>query len=188
MKKLLLASAIGLCTVPAMAAGPANHPLLDGLKAASASRASTTTLPDLPLPPLTLEHSLTVPGFGKQADAVTKTTALPGIGTLTTYSMNDGKDASNGQAKFSRQLDIDPSSKSQVTSLSSDFVVPQKGQLSVTHEYKGNGYGKASTLDPKTVTLPLGGTFTSSSVNQGKGGSIDTVLNYTSPVPKTSSN
>ena len=189
MKKLLLAAAIGLCTAPAMAAGTTAHPLLAALKAASANRAATaSSVPQLPLPPLSLESSLTVPSFGKQADGTTKTTNLPLIGKLTTYTQNDGKGDSGGQAKVSSQLDIDPSSTKQVTSIATDYTVPQKGQISSTVEYKGKGYGKETTLDPKTVTLPLGGTFTRSVNNQGKGGSIDTILNYTSPAPKSSSN
>ena len=189
MKKLLLATAIGLCTAPAMAAGTTAHPLLAGLKAGSANRAATAgSVPPLPLPPLSLESSLTVPSFGKQADGTTKTINLPAIGKLTTYTQNDGKDDTGGQAKVSSQLDIDPSSTKQVTSIASDYTVPQKGQVSATYEYKGKGYGKETTLDPKTVTLPLGGSFTRSVNNQGKGGSIDTILSYTSPAPKTSSN
>jgi hypothetical protein len=188
MKKLILIATIGgLCTAPAMAAGTA-HPLLAGAKAASSSNAAAANIPQLPLPPLSLESSLTVPSFGKQADGTTKTINLPAIGKLTTYTQNDGKGDSGGQAKVSSQLDIDPNSTKQVTSLAADYSVPQKGQLSSTLEYKGKGYGKETTLDPKTTTGPLGGSFTRSVNNQGKAGSIDTVLNYTTPPPKSSGN
>ena len=187
MKKLLLIATLGLCTAPAMAAGTA-HPLLAGAKAASSSNAAAANVPQLPLPPLSLESSLTVPSFGKQADGTTRIINLPAIGKLTTYTQNDGKGDSGGQAKVSTQLDIDPDSTRQVTSLAADYSVPQKGQLSGTLEYKGKGYGKETTLDPKTTTGPLGGSFTRSVNNQGKDGSIDTVLNYTTPPPKSSGN
>ena len=64
MKKLLFGVALGLCTVPAMAAtatAATAHPL-ENLTHASATGSK---LPDLPLPPLQAESSLTLAGFGK---------------------------------------------------------------------------------------------------------------------------
>ena len=183
MKKLLFGAALGLCTVPAMAATvAAGHPLENLIHASGTSTASGSKLPDLPLPPLQAESSLTLAGFGKGAAPTTKVIALPGLGSIT--RTNDNPGAGNGQATFTRQLNIDPTSTKTPTDVAADFSVPQKGQVAANYTLQGAGFGTASNPMLKPVSLPLGGTLTPSYDNPGKGQPLNASLDYLSPAPK----
>jgi len=180
MKKSLIVAAAAFCTLPAMAA-PA-HTLASMAHASSASSSSASTVPNLPLPPLQAESSLTLAGFGKGASPTVKVIDLPGLGTITRSNDNPGK--GNGTATFSRQLNIDPTSTMTTTAVAADFSIPQKGQLAANYSLQGAGFGTASNPALKPISLPLGGTFTPSYDNQGKGKPLDASLDYLSPAPK----
>ncbi len=183
MKKSLIVVVAGFCALPAMAAPLAtSHSLSSLSRASTASGSPAASVPDLPLPPLQVESSFTLPGFGKGATPAAKTFNLPGLGTLATSSNNPGM--GNGQAVFSQQLNIDPTSTKTLTSVAADFSIPQKGQLAADYTLQGAGFGKPSNPVLKPVTLPLYGTLTPSYNNQGKGMPLDASLAYLSPAPK----
>ena len=183
MKKLLTGVALGFCAVPAMAGTfVAGHPLENLAHASAASTPATGKLPTLPLPPLQAETSVTVAGFGKGAAPTTKVIDLPGLGSITRTNDNPGK--GNGQAAFTRQLNIDPTSTQTPTSVAADFSVPQKGQLAANYTLQGAGFGTASNPALKPLSLPLYGTLTPSYDNQGKGKPLNASLDYLSPAPK----
>jgi len=181
MKKLLSGIAVGLCTLPAIAAA-ASHTALTSEHALAAKAPATSSLPNLPLPPLQAESSLSLAGFGKGAAPTTKVIALPGLGSITRTNDNPGK--GNGQATYTRQLNIDPTSTQTPTNVAADFSVPQKGQVAANYTLQGAGFGKASNPALKQVSLPLGGTLTPSYDNQGKGEPLNASLDYLSPAPK----
>lgn len=183
MRKLICIFGLGLSTLPAMAGSPGagTHALL-GKAAATSSSSEASSLPDLPLPPVRLGSSATVPGYGKATQAKSNTTDLPGLGTLSESSSNPGK--GNGNAQYSGQLNIAPQSTQTPTVASANLSEPQAGQVSVDNKVQGAGFGKSSQSFNKTAKLPLGGTLDESYSNGGKGQSSSADLTYTSPAPK----
>jgi hypothetical protein len=184
MRKLICATAVGLCTVPVMAAPLGNHALAHA-STASAGR-TAASVPDLPLPPTQLETSLAIPGYGKHGnDPNINPINLPGLGSINFDANNPGK--GNGTAKYSEEIDIDPSSSKTPTRLSADYTIPEGShQLTATYRYSSAGVGKGSNPDIKPVTLPGLGTLNADFANGGKGDNLSATLVYTSPKPKGS--
>lgn len=182
MKKLILVTAVGLCTLPAMAAPLGNHMLA---RSSTASTTPATSAAELPLPPAQLEYSLAVPGFGKNShDPSIKPVNLPGLGTIDFNVNNPGK--GNGTAKYSEQINIDPNSSKTPRRLSADYSVPEGShQLIAKYSYSGSGFGKGSDPAIKPVTLPGLGTIDRSFDNGGKGNGLTYNVVYTSPKPKS---
>lgn len=175
MRKLICIAAIGLCAAPAMAAGTtSNLPLLSTLTSGKAATGSSN-----PLPPLQLETSLTVPGFGSATEPKIDPIRVPGLLSISPAYKNEGQD--NGSAKLSNTVTLNPSSDKTPTGLAADLANPQKGQVAASLGYHGAGQGKSSHPDPTTQSLPLGGKLTSETDNGGDGKTLDSVLTYTSP-------
>ncbi len=123
MKKLLLCTALGLCTLPAMAAGPlALTGQTAGAKSASAGSTAMDKKSDLPLPPLDLGSTINSPGSGSGSSKVVHSVPLPGLGEISTTASNPGK--GKGEAALSGAISIDPDSSHKPTELASGIAVP----------------------------------------------------------------
>lgn len=123
MKMLLLGTALGLCTLPAMAAGPlamAGH-TADATSAGTGS-AAMDKKSDLPLPPVDLGGTISAPGFGSGSSKVVHSAPLPGLGLISMTTSNPGK--GKGEAALSGAISIDPESSHKPTELASGIAVP----------------------------------------------------------------